>query len=227
MGRKLLAHALQIALIALFLPAIVVLNAWPAWACAGHQNEEAQDEGTATANGNRGDVLVNNIDYGALRDGIFKSLFIWHGDINDVEVGWSGHANGFTQPTLYLEWKKDGADSSPQYYNYLMEGVFYNLRIQDSDKNGIFSAYVDSGSSFDTTINMGWSTGRPLTNSERYNSCDGGYAHFKSLHFCQATPCTWQTYRNLECWPVTDGMGNYWVDIVSNSEHYVDLGTGC
>jgi hypothetical protein len=137
--------------------------------------------------GNRGDLLVNAIDYTALIKSIHRSLFVLHSldpmtgkFTNDAEVGWTANNSGYIQPHPYFEWVKNGVDSGIIISGgtVLAAGSTHNFRVADSDGNGVWQGFLDGMSLDDTGDPINVPYGRPITNSERRNTCDWGKAHF-------------------------------------------------
>jgi hypothetical protein len=177
--------------------------------------------------GNRGGILINDIDYGELHASIHRSLFVVSDSYNMVEVGWTANNGSHSGPTVFREYVNRGSDSGPLYDSKaLAHGDYYNFRVQDGDNNTIFTYYVDSDD-IGQSGNMNFSRGTLLTNSERRNPCDTWYAHFKNLKQCNnANPCDWTAYSDLSCYFFPPGSDNYKFDEISVQEHYVRTGGG-
>ena len=198
---------------------------------ANHQNLEGNNTGNTNIFGNRGGIFVNSgIDYNDLHSSIHRSLFVWGGGLsssgkflNDVEVGWTAGQSSGTFPFSYTEWVNRGVDSGVHHELDLVVGATYNFRVQDGDGNNLWTFFQNSTDLGQSAL-MNFNDGRAITNSERRNTCDSGYAHFTSLQTCNThTPCSWLTYGVLACY--SDDMTGYLFDKIDNSQHFV-RGTG-
>jgi hypothetical protein len=212
--------------------ALVFILAGPApvasAACtSSHQNVEGQNTGNTSIFGNRGGVYVNaGIDYPGLNNSIHRSLFVWGGGLdsngkflNDVEVGWTAHQPSGVFPFSYTEWVNRGVDSGLRHELELAIDSTPNLRVQDGDGNNLWTFFQGSTDLGQSAL-MNFNDGRAITNSERRNTCDSGYAHFTSLKTCNTrNSCTWLTYGVLACY--SDNMSGYLFDKIDNSQHFV------
>jgi len=187
-----------------------------------HQNLLTYDT-TTQMYGNKADVLVNNVDFSALNAAIFRSLFVIGSAGNDVEVGWTAHNLNATNPTLYIEWVDHGTNHGPFYHGGLVAGTTHNLKIQDANADGIYSAYIDTAY-FAQTGTMNFTQGRVEVNTERNNTCDTAYSHFTNLKDCRTpSPCTYNTYSNLQLW--RNDMADYYCNKIDDSQYFVQKGT--
>ena len=196
-----------------------------------HQNIEAYAQNNMHT-GNRGGIFINNMNYGDLNDSIHRSLFIWSTSSNNMEIGWTAHNGGHSNPTPYKEWWIYGTDSGVKFIDKaLLTNDTYNFRVVLTDivlDEYIF--YIDSdqeGVSPATSFYHGWN----LTNSERRNTCDTWYAHFQNLKKCNLGgpngACdAWDYWGDLQCYVMSSGHAGWYVDKISDHEHYVDQSSG-
>ena len=189
-----------------------------------HQNVEGTNNGNLSVFGNRGGIFVNSgIDYPALNDSIHRSLFVFGSSNNWVEVGWTAKNGGHTFPISYTEWKNRGVDSGIKFEQSVAVGATPNFRVQDGDGNNLWTFFVGSTDLGQSAL-MNFNSGRAVTNSERRDTCDSGYAHFTSLKTCNThNSCSWLTYGVLACY--ADNMPSYLFDKIDDSQHFV-RGTG-
>lgn len=188
---------------------------------------EGQNTGNTNIFGNRGDIFVNSgFNYGDLNNSIHRSLFVWGGGLdsngkflNDVEVGWTANNGSHTLPVSYTEWVNRGVDSGIKFEVNLSVGATYNFRVQDGDANNLWTFFQETTDLGQSTL-MNFDDGRAITNSERRNTCDSGFAHFTLLKTCNThNPCSWLTYGVLACY--ADDMSGHLFDKIDNSQHFV------
>jgi hypothetical protein len=157
---------------------------------------------------------------------IFRNFFVTGDGNNYVEGGWTADNDTAVDPTVYAEWKNDGADSLPIYYTgYTLDpGTNKVFTIENVGDVGIFRFYVDDQSDpYNYSPEMNFQNGYIQTNSERYNSCDSMYANFTSLNWYNFNTWT-SSYNDLECFITT--AGGYYFDKASNSAHSINSSTG-
>jgi hypothetical protein len=69
---------------------------------------------------------------------------------------------------------------------------------------------------------MSFNYGEPITNSERWNSCDTLFADFSSLQYLNKS--TWVNYGDLSC--AEDNASGWYFDKISSTENEVSDSTG-
>lgn len=148
---------------------------------------------------------------------------------NDVEVGWSAHANGHSGPTVYAEWINRGTDSYPQYYtsyhlNY--DSYSYSFFVFNSGHQGIFRFKMSGDSSpFNYSPTMNFNQGMILTNSEHYNSCDTLYTEERNLNYFDSSGNWHYGYGDLKCYDVTS-INDWLFNKIDNTDLKVDQNSG-
>jgi hypothetical protein len=71
---------------------------------------------------------------------------------------------------------------------------------------------------------MNFNTGSPVTNSERYNSCDSLWAHMYDLSHMTSDGSWSASYGDLKCW--ADTSSTWYLHKDSNSELHVNQTSG-
>ncbi|HEV2375786.1 MAG TPA: hypothetical protein VGS19_26920 [Streptosporangiaceae bacterium] len=185
-----------------------------------HQNVEAVDNSTAAAYGNQAMIATNTQNtLNGLRGQVSRSLFIWAGTGNDVEVGWATGGSPMNEPTLYAEWVRNGMDSLQQWAGTIGAGTNWHFEVDNAHGIGIWRFYFDGQTKpFNYSPTMAFNSGWALTNSERRNTCDTLWTHFYSL--TDATSLGhYRPWTLLQCW--ADDAPGWNMQQVSASELYV------
>jgi hypothetical protein len=190
-----------------------------------HTNMEAYDA-TAERFGIGGEVYVNDsTTLGDLQQSVWRSIFVFHDNSDWTETGWAdGPYSGVSSPTEYVTWDNDGTSSGTQFFNALDYDSDYFYKNQDQYGNEVYYFYVD-GSELTYSPEMGFYKGDILTNSEHYDTCDSLWAHFYDLEYFNDDENWVSPLGDLEPY-ACDSDGNWLLNIVSDSELYVDQNDG-
>jgi hypothetical protein len=210
---------------------VTVASGNPALAAcsSGHWNTQAYDglEGSGSAYGNHAIIFVNSSStISSQQDSIFRSLFIYGPGTDDVEVGWTAKNGGYNNPVVYAEWINRGADSGPQFYTgySLHTSTNYWFTVENVGSVNIWRFYVDGQSSpFKYSPTMAFAYGLPVTNSERYNSCDSLWTNMYEIGYYERP--TWIEYLSLKCY-YNNAWPSWQLLLPSNSQLFVEQASG-
>jgi hypothetical protein len=179
-----------------------------------HENVEASDYEFFGAYGNKGYIYLNKeATLSNLNDTVGRTFAVVsdNGE-QDVEFGWLDNdtigGTDYTTPTPVSDYMIGGITQNPTpltgyTLSYDTDTWF---RIDNVGGNEIFRYVIDGQSSpIGYSPTMNFNVGWPLTNSERYNTCDSLYTHQYDLSedVSGGSDPVWQDYSTLECFANT------------------------
>ncbi len=187
-------------------------------ACVDNQHANVQGYSTGYHYGNGADIYVNSGGViSGLHDAIYRSIFVYYDSTDFVEVGWGAGPNtitGQSNPTAYAYWDNNGATGHKKW-NSLSESTDYAFAIENTGHVGIFGFFLNA-SKFAASTTMTFNAGYPLSNSERYDSCDSLWTHEYLLSYLKSDN-SWSTnWGNWICWNNTSN--NYYLHKNSYSD---------
>lgn len=157
---------------------------------------------------------------------IVRSTYVYLDTENFFEVGWSeGPSYGESEPTVFVAWSKNNVYGTRSYPDDPGPGGTYNqYRITNTGLetggwkwvgrfNGAFLGYVKI-----PLMEQGLALGA----SERRNSCDSNWGHFKDLQRLNCYGCGWQPWFDLERFCDLDP--DYGIHKISETNFYSEEG---
>jgi hypothetical protein len=131
---------------------------------------------TASVGNSAHATVRNNIDLHTFGGMHVESVYIWHDGNDFVEFGWSLERPDFFTHRYVFDARMFGGDYADRR-DFEPSETDHAFRMFYSSSDGRYHFEYD-GDTKGFARDPAWSEGRPYTNGEIHNQCDGGGAHF-------------------------------------------------